>query len=91
MDRDPGDFAANEPPKPVADMSEDEVTAWLSSLPPAPGIRHVDDYEAEDDLHALQDYKAGRVYDHATVSRWLRSCSGARHRRFKDWLAEQDG
>lgn len=91
MDRDPGDFPAYRTPKAVADMSEDEFTAWLEALPPAPGIRHIDDVDPEDDARAMADFRAGRFYDHATVGRWLLTVGKPGFVRFEDWLAKQDG
>ena len=79
--------------KPVAEMSEDEFDAWMSALPPAPGIRHVDDLDAdaEDDALALEDLAASRCYDHAIVGRWLLTAGEADWKPFGEWLADQDG
>ncbi len=91
MDRDPGEFERRDAPPPVADMSEDELTAWLDTLPPAPGIRHIDDPDTESEELAFADFEAGRFHEHAVVSRWLRTCGSAGYKPFKEWLAEQDG
>lgn len=91
MDRDPGEFERRDAPPPVADMSEDELTAWLSTLPPAPGIRHVDDDDDEDDARAMADFAAGRCHDHAVVGRWLKTWGQPDQKPFREWLADQDG
>ncbi|GAA0666495.1 hypothetical protein FHT00_000005 [Sphingomonas insulae] len=91
MDRDPGDFTAHTPPKALADMSEGEISDWLASLPPAPGIRHGDDPDTRSEERALADYAAGRVHSHATVSQWLRTCGTPDHRPFREWLTRHDG
>ncbi len=91
MDRDPGDFQSDLPRKPVADMSADEFDAWMSTLPPAPGIRHIDEDDAEDDARALADFEAGRFHDHAVVGQWLKTWGRPDHKPFKEWLADQDG
>ena len=91
MDRDPGDFPAYKPAKPVSGMSDDELDAWLQTLPPAPGILHIDDPDTSSDERALADFEAGRFHDHATVTRWLRTCGDSTRLSFKDWLAAHDG
>ncbi|MFN3433510.1 MAG: hypothetical protein ACK4ZY_03850 [Sphingomonas sp.] len=91
MDRDPGDFPAQTPPKTVAGMSEDEFSEWLQTVPPASGIRHIDDPDDTDEAAALADYAAGRYQSHATVSAWLATCEKHGHRSFRTWLAEHDG
>ncbi len=75
--------------KPIAEMPENELGAWMLSLPPAPGIRHIDD--AEDDARALEDLAAGRVHDHAVVARWLLTAGDSDWKPFREWLAGQDG
>ena len=78
--------------KPAAEMSEDEFDAWMEALPPAPGIRHVDDGDdEEDDAAALADLAAGRCYDHAIVGRWLLTAGEPDWKPFEEWLAEQGG
>ena len=72
--------------KPVADMSEDEFTEWLSALPPAPGIRHVDDGDDEDDARAEADIAAGRFYPHSVVARWLKTWGTPDRKSFDEWL-----
>ncbi|HEX8389637.1 MAG TPA: hypothetical protein VF636_11500 [Sphingomonas sp.] len=81
MDRDPGEFLNG---KAVADLSDEEFDSYMMRFPPAPGIVHVDD-DAEDDV------STGRVFEHALVSRWLRTAGRPDWRPFKDWLADQDG
>ncbi len=77
--------------KPVAEMSDDEFDAYMATLPPAPGIRHVDDLEAdaEDDARALADLAAGRVYPHAIVGEWLSTWGKPGRKPFKEWLAQR--
>ncbi len=71
--------------KPVADMSEDEFTAWLCALPPPPGIAHIDDDEA--DARALADVDAGRGVPHEKVAEWLRTVGTPDHRPMpREWL-----
>ena len=91
MDRDPGEFLAQHPPKPVADMSDTELDAWMATIPPPPGIRDIDDPDTEDYERAMADLAAGRVYPHALVSRWLKTWGQPDRKPFKEWLADQDG
>lgn len=87
MDRDPGDIQNDATAKPVAEMSEDEFTAWLSALPPAPGIRHADEEDEEGDAQALADVAAGRVVPHEKVVEWLRTVGTPDHRPMpREWL-----
>ncbi|MES2336923.1 MAG: hypothetical protein V4537_02360 [Pseudomonadota bacterium] len=92
MDRDPGDFDKRD-----ADASSDpdedaRIDALLASLPPAPGIKHIDDDDIERDIAgALADVAAGRFYSHAVVSEWLMTWGETGQKSFKDWLADRDG
>jgi len=76
--------------KPVAEMSDEEFDAWMATLPPAPGIRHIDDGDDEDDARALADLEEGRVQSHAVVGKWLLTAGKPGWKPFKDWLANQD-
>ena len=72
-------------------MSDEEFDTWMATIPPAPGILHVDDEDPEGDARALADVEAGRLHDHAVVSRWLLTWGQPDRKPFKDWLADQDG
>ncbi|HEX8554694.1 MAG TPA: hypothetical protein VF695_08305, partial [Sphingomonas sp.] len=71
--------------------SDVEFDAWMSMLPPAPGIRHTDNDDSDMEAHVESDAAAGRVYDHAIVSRWLRTAGEPNWRPFGEWIAAQDG
>ena len=77
--------------KPVADMSEDELTDWLCALPPAPGLASTDEQEAAADERARADIAAGRVYPHAIVREWLMTWGLPGRKPFKEWLAARHG
>ncbi len=89
MDREPGDFARDVPGAP--NKGEDATDRLLADLPPAPGIRHIDDDGPDDIAAALADVAAGRCYDHATVSRWLMTWGTPDRKPFREWFAAQDG
>ncbi|WP_246347096.1 hypothetical protein [Sphingomonas jinjuensis] len=79
--------------KPISEMSDEEFDAWISSLPPAPGIPSIDD---EEDFNrsiarARADVAAGRVYPHAIVGEWLSTWGDDDFLPFEDWLASRDG
>lgn len=80
------------PPFP-ANGTEAERDAWLDALPPAPGIKHID--ESDDDDDDFDDIEAaiaaGRAYPHEIVSEWLKTWGQPDQRPFKEWLADQNG
>lgn len=87
----PVDLTAYAPPKPVAEMSDEEFGRWMETLPIAPGIRHIDDVDADSEARALADFEAGRFHDHAVVSQWFGTFGKPGYKPFKEWLAERDG
>ena len=91
MDRDPGEFDKRDSDTSSRSDEAARIDALLSSLPPAPGIRHIDDIDAEQDARAMADVAAGRCYPHEVVGRWLMTWGEPDQKPFKDWLAEQDG
>ena len=94
MDRDPGHFEhRNEGQLSFDEMSDSEFDAWLSSLPPAPGIKHVDeDDDADEDFDDIEAAIAdGRAFPHEVVAAWLKTWGQPEQKPFKDWLADQNG
>ncbi|WP_380939714.1 hypothetical protein [Sphingomonas floccifaciens] len=88
MDREPGDFSRDVPP--TSDEGEDAVDRLLAELPPAPGIKHIDEDTEDVDARALADVAAGRYYDHSVVSKWLMTWGETGQKPFREWLAEQN-
>ena len=95
MDHDPRDFRALDAQdviadapslrKPVDTMTDDEFDAWMESLPPAPGIRSIDDDDHEL-AQAETDAAAGKGYPHSLVSRWLGTWGSPDYKPFQEWL-----
>lgn len=95
MDRNPGDFRREEasdadppfaPGTPVANMSDDELSDWIGSLPPCPGLPETEEEIAEADARAEADIAAGRVYPHSVVSAWLDTWGKPGRQPFREWL-----
>lgn len=87
----PVDAKAYARSKPVAEMSDEEFDRWMETLPIPPGIRHVDDDDAESEARALADFEAGRYHDHAVVSQWFMTWGKPGYKPFEEWLAARDG
>lgn len=47
--------------------------------------------EAASIARAREDIAAGRYYDHAIVSEWLRTWTSPDYKPFHEWLAARDG
>ncbi len=77
--------------KSVAEMSADEFDAWMEALPPAPGIKHIDEDDPDGDALIEADIAAGRVYPHAIVAEWLTTWGKPGRKPFKEWLADRHG
>jgi hypothetical protein len=77
--------------KPRADMSPEELDAWLEALPPLAGVPSTDEEVAAADARALADLEAGRVYPHAIVGEWLKTWGKPGRKPFKEWLADRHG
>lgn len=79
-------------PKFPVDGTEAEQDAWFEALGPAPGIKHVDDQDDDDEFDDIEAAIAsGRAYPHETVSKWLNTWGQPDQKPFKEWLADQDG
>lgn len=86
MDRDAGDLQPRHVATSVADMSDVEFDAYMATLPPCPGILHVDDDDPEEDARIEADIAAGRFHPHEVVGRWLDTWGKPGRLPFKEWL-----
>ena len=93
MDRDPGDFEPQSDGAPSRDGEDARLDAYIASLPPAPGIKSVDDpFDDEDDIGDLDTAIAeGRAFPHAVVRQWLKTWGQPDCKPFEEWLADQNG
>ena len=56
-----------------------------------PAISASVEQQSDAEARALADYRAGRYWDHAIVSEWLKTWGKPDRRSFQDWLTERDG
>ncbi len=90
MERSSGDFDRRDDE--AHDGGEDELDRLTASLPPAPGIKHVDDDDDDEDFNDIEAAIAsGRAFPHEVVGAWLKTWGQPGQKPFKEWLAAQDG
>ena len=73
------------------DESDDELSRYILSLPPCPGIPTTDEEVAEAEAAALEDVAAGRVHEHAVVGEWLKTWGKPDFLPFEEWFAARNG
>jgi hypothetical protein len=91
MDGKPGAFDRDESHDREDRPDDDALSAWLTSLPPCPGIPSTPTEIAISHDRARADSDAGRVYPHAIVGEWLKTWGKPGRRPFQDWLADTRG
>ena len=72
-------------------MSDEALEAFLTALPPCPGLPSTDEEIAASVARARADVAAGRVHSHAVVGEWLTTWGQAGRKPFKEWLTKRDG
>lgn len=68
-------------------MTDAEVEDWIGSLPPAPGIRSIEDADPEEDARLDADIAAGRGIPHELVRAWLLTWGTSEYKPMpREWL-----
>ena len=75
---------------PPQDDSDEELSRFLMSMPPPPGIPTTDQEAEAAEARAMEDVAAGRVYSHSVISEWLHTWGKPEFKPFKEWIAGRD-
>jgi len=78
-------------PKLPSDATDAAFDAWMEALPPCPGIRSIDEDDAEGEAASLAEFEAGGGVPHAIVAEWLKTWGCEDSQSFREWYASRNG